>query len=218
MLLHNKILQEDAAAFSFDTCFSMDMKPYLKPVEFAPNEIILHTNEMPEHLLLLRRGLAKIYISQPNGRLSLTRFVHAPDLIGALELVGAQQTAEETRAVSTCRCLALPLTECRSLLLGDTIFLRCLCQFLGRQNIADSETYARNQTYPLENRLAAFMLLTAHDHLYTQRHMEAAEYLGVTYRHLLYVIAHFTAEGFLTKTPHGYAVTNEAALQQLAEV
>ena len=126
MLLHNKMLQEDAAPFSFDTCFSMDMKPYLKPVEFAPNEIILHTNEMPEHLLLLRRGLAKIYISQPNGRLSLTRFVHAPDFIGALELVGAQQTAEETRAVSTCRCLALPLTECRSRLLGDTIFLRCL--------------------------------------------------------------------------------------------
>ena len=217
MLLDYKTLHKDAAAFSFDTCFSIDIKPYLKPVEFTPNEIILHTNETPDHLLLMRRGLAKIYISQPNGRLSLTRFMHAPAFIGALELVGSQQTAEETRAVSTCRCLSLPLSECRSLLLGDTVFLRALCRFLGRQSIADSETYARNQTYPLENRLAAFILLTAHNRLYTQRHMEAAEYLGVTYRHLLYVIAHFTAEGLITKTPHGYAVTNEAALQQLAE-
>ena len=42
--------------------------------------------------------------------------------------------------------------------------------------------------------------------MYREQHTEAAEYLGVTYRHLLYVLAEFVKEGILEKTKTGYRI------------
>ena len=44
---------------------------------------------------------------------------------------------------------------------------------------------------------------------------EAAEDLGVTYRHLLYVLADFRKRGILEKTPQGYRVRDMEALEEL---
>ena len=197
--------------------FSPELLPYLKQLEFSPNEIIFHINEKPASLLLLCKGTAKKYISQANAKMPLVQLLQAPDYIGALEFVGAQQTSEEIRAVTTCHCLEIPLEKCRRQLLADTAFLRQLCCMLGKRNAETTETYAYNQTYPLENRLARFILHHLHGDLYTARQMDAAEYLGTSYRHLLHVMAHFIEQGILKKTPYGYAVTNSALLQELAE-
>ena len=52
--------------------------------------------------------------------------------------------------------------------------------------------------------------------MYREKHTEVSEYLGVTYRHLLYVLADFVKKGFLKKTPQGYEITDMNALQKLA--
>jgi CRP/FNR family putative post-exponential-phase nitrogen-starvation transcriptional regulator len=45
-----------------------------------------------------------------------------------------------------------------------------------------------------------------------------AEYLGVTYRHLLYVIARFVKQGILEKSKQGYTIKNESALRKIATI
>lgn len=40
--------------------------------------------------------------------------------------------------------------------------------------------------------------------------------MGVSYRHLLYVIAQFTQDGVLIKQKSGYIITNKSALTALA--
>lgn len=44
-----------------------------------------------------------------------------------------------------------------------------------------------------------------------------AEYLGVTYRHLLYVLAGFVKRGIVKKTPQGYHNENIKILREIAE-
>ena len=50
-----------------------------------------------------------------------------------------------------------------------------------------------------------------------ERHTEAADFLGVTYRHLLYVLADFVKRGYLKKTEQGYYVQDLIALRKIAE-
>ena len=65
-------------------------------------------------------------------------------------------------------------------------------------------------------RLADFILQTASGGYYRERHTEVAEYLGVTYRHLLYVLADFVKKGLVKKTPQGYHMENVQALRAIA--
>ena len=45
---------------------------------------------------------------------------------------------------------------------------------------------------------------------------EIAEYLGVTYRHLLYVISDFVKQGILRKTAQGYQILRPDQLRLLS--
>jgi CRP/FNR family putative post-exponential-phase nitrogen-starvation transcriptional regulator len=76
---------------------------------------------------------------------------------------------------------------------------------------------AETKTYPLTNRLASFILLAAPNGHYKEMHGNAAEYLGVSYRHLLFVLAEFVQKGYLEKTNKGYQVTNKKALVKLSK-
>lgn len=82
--------------------------------------------------------------------------------------------------------------------------------------VGNTYNYSRNQSYPLDVRLANFILLTSQNGYYREKHTESSEFLGVTYRHLLYVLADFVKRGILTKTNSGYYISNLAALQKLA--
>ena len=75
-----------------------------------------------------------------------------------------------------------------------------------------------NLCYSLETRLANFILTTSHNGIYREKHTEVAEYLGVTYRHLLYVIAKFVKQGILEKSKQGYFIQNENLLREIATI
>lgn len=47
-------------------------------------------------------------------------------------------------------------------------------------------------------------------------HTNASDYLGVSYRHLLYVLADFVEKKYLSKSINGYQIINKDALIQLA--
>ncbi len=64
--------------------------------------------------------------------------------------------------------------------------------------------------------MAAFILLTQLSDIYHEKHTQAAEYMGVSCRHLLYVIAQFTRDGLLEKQKGGYVISNKKALTALA--
>ena len=77
--------------------------------------------------------------------------------------------------------------------------------------------YTQNQAYPLENRLAAFIQLSADQGVYKEKHTEICEYLGVSYRHLLYVLAQFCEEKILEKHKTSYHIIDDKRLAQLAQ-
>ncbi|WP_404856015.1 helix-turn-helix domain-containing protein, partial [Escherichia coli] len=87
---------------------------------------------------------------------------------------------------------------------------------LSHKNYRNIVSLTQNQSFPLVNRLAAFILLSQEGDLYHEKHTQAAEYLGVSYRHLLYVLAQFIHDGLLIKSKKGYLIKNRKQLSGLA--
>lgn len=196
--------------------FGFDIRPYLSVVKFDSDDRIMNEGEKPAYLYYLTEGRAKLFLSHENGRVSLINFLDAPCFMGEMELLGAQETANGITAITPCICYAIRVDECREKLLNDTAFLRYLCLFLSRKAIGNTANYSKNQSYPLENRLANFILLTMRGRYYREKHTEVSEFLGVTYRHLLYVLAGFVKQGLLTRTKSGYYVENMKEMKKMA--
>ncbi|MDO4321852.1 MAG: transcriptional regulator YeiL [Lachnospiraceae bacterium] len=196
--------------------FSFDIRPFLSVVKFDSGERLLREGEKPEALYYLLEGRAKLFLSHENGRVSLINFLEAPCFIGEMELIGAMEAARGVTAILPCICCVIQVRDCRDKLLSDTRFLQRLCLFLGQKAISNTDNYSRNQSYPLQARLADFILMTAQNGIYRERHTEVSEFLGVTYRHLLYVLADFVKQGLLQKTKQGYRIADKGRLQELA--
>lgn len=202
----------DATLLSY---FSFDVRPYLKEGRFAPGEVIISENEFPHTLYYLTEGRVKFHTTHANGKISIMRFGQAPFFLGEMELLDPTVPARGATAITPCACYMIDTTQCREKLLADARFLRHICLFLCERNRSTVSHYTQSVAYPLQNRLAAFLLLTARSGVYRERHTEAAEYLGVSYRHYLYVLADFCKKGYLQKTPQGYLLRDRDALHAL---
>ena len=212
-----KTLEDYYQRFPLSDYFSFNIVPYLSVVRFGSEENVLEEGEYPEFLYYLMDGRAKLFLSHGNGRISLINFLNAPCFIGEMELLGAQETANGVTAITPCTCYAIPIEPCKDKLLNDAKFLRHLCLFVSQKAIGNTYNYAKNQSYPLQVRLANFILLTSYNQMYREKHTEAAEFLGVSYRHLLYVLADFVKRRLLEKTAQGYYIQDLNTLRKIAE-
>ncbi|MEL4013705.1 transcriptional regulator YeiL [Dryocola clanedunensis] len=201
----------------YKALFSTEVVNDARLFHVEAGDFIVREGHQPLFLFYLVRGRARLYATQPNGRVSLIDFFAAPCFVGEIELVNQGHEPRDVQAIEECWCLALPMKSYRPLLLGDTLFLRNLCVALSQKNYRNIVSLTQNQSFPLVNRLAAFILLTQSGDVYDEKHTQAAEYMGVTYRHLLFVIAQLTREGLLQKQKSGYAIRNRKALVALAE-
>lgn len=195
--------------------FSFDITPYARQQVYSSGGVIFAEWQQTSQLLYLVEGRAKCAMSHANGRVTALDFVQGPCFLGEMELLGVQEDTSAVTALTDCLCWVIDLTGCREKLLADPVFLRELCILSSEKTIRISTAAARNQIYPLKNRLATFLLNTQRQGLYGEPHTEAAAYLGVSYRHLLYVLAGFVKEGLLEKTLQGYRILDRPGLEAL---
>lgn len=195
--------------------FDFDVRHYLKLFEFEAEEHIFKEGTKPNYLYYLIEGKAKLYLTHANGKVSLINFITSPSFLGEMELLEAQKTANAIKATSKCICYGIDINACKTQLLSDVKFLNYLCAFLSKKAIANTSNYTKNQSYTLENRLANFILMTSHENIYREKHTEASEYLGVSYRHFLYVLSAFCQEGILKREAYGYRIID---LKRLTEI
>jgi CRP-like cAMP-binding protein len=57
----------------------------------------------------------------------------------------------------------------------------------------------KQQAFNLQYRLAELLLIICADDTYEERHIEIAEYLGVSYRHLLHTFTQFKEKELITQ-------------------
>lgn len=196
--------------------FSFDISPFVTKRKYDAGDCIFEEGIELDELIFLEEGRAKCCSLNENGTINLLTFMNAPYLLGSLELLEVQKTANGVIAISHCTCSVINLSACKDQVMNDVKFLRYMCIEVGRMAVNNSSLITLMQSYPLKNRLATYLLQVQFEGVYAGPHTEASAYLGVTYRHLLHVLAQFVDEGILEKRNHLYKIIDMNRLKDLS--
>jgi CRP/FNR family transcriptional regulator, putaive post-exponential-phase nitrogen-starvation regulator len=198
--------------------FSFQVEEYIEVREYKRDEWIIQEGMRPDFLFYVLEGKAKIYVTHQNGKVSLINFINTNDYIGEMELLNDEYYTKGIQALTKTICFALPFRHYRDLLLEDAKFLRELTKFLSLKATKMSAKYTQSLAFPLENRLADFILQTADEGIYKEKHVMVCDYLGISYRHLLHVLSQFCEKNYLQKEGRNYKINQYQSLLGLAEV
>lgn len=185
-------------------CNQMEVEVY------DPQEPIISFNRPIEKLRYLVKGKAKITLVHENGNQSIVHFVKPEEFIGELTFLEIEKQHKNIIALCECTFMSVPMELAKEVLTKDPDFLFSLSQFIGQKMLYRTHFSSKNQNYELKNRLAAYMLMSEHEGMYTEKHTETAEYLGVSYRHLLHTLKAFSEAGLIEKKGKGYAIHKES--------
>ena len=166
---------------------------------YSNKEWIHHAGTPLNFLYVLLQGKAKIVKIEENGKQSILQFLTAGDFIGELSLVQAETDTKDIRSMGETICLAIPFTYAEQQLLNDNQFLRMISQYIGKKVLSRTEQATRNQHFAFDYRLARLLLEIVVNDTYDQKHTEIAEYLGISYRHLLHTWHQFYEQGLASK-------------------
>lgn len=199
----------------FQQLFSTSLPEIAHLEVFQPAEKIIQIDQGTETLYILLKGKAKIYMIHEDGKQSIIQFIQRGELIGELSLLGVEEHTKDVVAQEMCTCLAIPLTKQRENLLNDLHFSQQLNVYLAKKLLSRTERFSEGLNYPLLNRLAAFILYTENDGEYREKHTEVAEYLSVSYRHLIHTFQQLVEMELIVKDKPTYHIIKRTKLEAL---
>lgn len=204
--------------YSISHLFSFPIEKFIEVHEYKRDEWIIREGMRPDFLFYVIEGKAKIYVTHQNGKVSVINFINAQEYIGEMELLNEVYYTKGIQTSTKTICFAIPFHQCRTQMLEDATFLRELTKFLSVKATKMAAKYSQSLAFPLENRLADFIMQTAHEDVYKEKHVTVCDFLGVSYRHLLHVFAQFCDKGYLKKEGHQYRIQQYHKLNELSVI
>lgn len=205
--------------------FSKDIRPYMELVLFKKNEHICREGDDIKSLMFFVDGKAKVYTSLHNGKSLLLCFYQDFTMLGDVELFIRQPASSSIQAIEDSYCFAVSMEYVRSHLLNDPGFLCSAGRSLSSKLNRCSKNSSINLLYPLENRLASYILATgqrisgdkgANTIEFKGNLTEISELLGTSYRHLMRTLNILMQKGAMIKKPSCYEVIDEVILKKMA--
>lgn len=213
--IHNKkAMEEYVLKYNINDMFTMDMRPFMELLLFKKGEYICRDNEKLNYLFFFVDGKAKVYSTLSNGKSLLLCFYQGFKVLGDLEMINSEPASTNVHVIEDTYCIGIPTEKVNSCLLDDAKFLRYICNSLGEKLNRCSKNSSINLLYPLENRLASYILATGED--LDESLTEISELLGTSYRHLLRTLNNMCQKGLIKKNNSGFEIIDKKVLTKLA--
>lgn len=183
---------------------------------FRAGEYLYMEGKTAGYILILLDGSCKVFKTLENGKTVMLCSYQDFQILGEFELFGDPIAKTNVQALKDTYCLAISVPEHSGLLLSDNQFLQFVCRRacakLDRNNIS----MATNLLYPLEQRLAGYILIMQDHGSFSTHYGMLAEYMGCSLRHLLRTFRTLCDKQILQKAPAGYLLKDIRALEMLA--
>ncbi|MGB3366480.1 MAG: cyclic nucleotide-binding domain-containing protein [Acidaminobacteraceae bacterium] len=210
--------------YEISSLFDNDLTPYFDIHKFKKGESITKTDEPIEFFYFLVDGKAKIYKLLKNGKSLLMKFFTPLEVIGEIELIEEINANSNIDAISDCILIAIEMDTLRRFASDDIKFLKFLNKHLVVKLKEFSLSSSINQLYPLESRLASYILTTSSDGpaskfiegISTNKLTEMADLLGTSYRHLNRTLKNLQDSGLIQKKRTAIIITDKDTLEELA--
>ncbi len=197
--------------------FSFDILPYIQIVEYDKGEYIIRPTDSLTHIFYLIKGTAKLYEFHKNGRQSLINFFTPPSFFGIPEFFELNKRPFPLVAHIPCLCIEVDTQRCRTQLLQDAQFLQFCCSIAFRQNVLQNRRYMHLTSSPSRNNFASCLILLQNNGILSFTYTDLAEYLAISYRHLMRLISEMCEEQIIERTPKGIKILDWDKIYSLAE-
>ena len=215
-IMDQKVIRRILRTSEFQKYFSMDIKDKTHLFLAKANEHIFEEGESAQWLLYMTSGRAKLRSTSANGKTTLLDFPKAPWFLGEIELLGTCANTLEVKCLEDSLMLGISVKEYGDDLLNDNLFLRSMCSCIAMKETQRVADLMNQREFSLKNRLADFILRCSVQDQYKERNADAAEYLGVSYRHLQEVMSELVEQKLIAKDKRTYTICNRSALEKLA--
>jgi len=205
--------------------FEIDMKKYMEIHSFPKGSHLVKTSQPMDYFYFFIEGKIKVYTVLKNGKSLLFRLYKPLSIIGDVEFIDFRTANSNIEAINECQCIGISMSNIRKYAVNDPTFLKCMCTSLGKKFISSSIASSINILYPLENRLASYLLAITPENsqnskldggIITDKFTEMADLLGTSYRHLIRTINKLCTENIIRKERNSIVILNIASLEKLA--
>ncbi|WP_434798584.1 cyclic nucleotide-binding domain-containing protein [Terrisporobacter vanillatitrophus] len=223
IILNDKIkLSYYISKFQINGIFTKNIEKYMELHYFKKGSHICVKGDRLDYFYFFVKGRAKVYISTPNGKSLLIRFYSPLQVIGDVEVTCNENADCNIQAIEDCLCVGVPLHIVHEISTYDPKFLSFVCKHLSSKLTSTSASTSLNVLYPLENRLASYLLalypndLTPEDKIVTDNFTQLSELLGSDYRHFLRVVDKLCSKNIIKKEKRSLVIVDRVALNNLA--
>jgi CRP/FNR family transcriptional regulator, putaive post-exponential-phase nitrogen-starvation regulator len=212
-------LKDYVKRYALDELLSVDLVESLRLVRRNPGELIIRAGDPVTDLLFFVEGKSKVFRTMDNGQNLLASFFRPFDVLGEVELFARDSYALNVEAITETICLGLPVGAIRKAADRNCRLFMYLCGRLGEKLAERNIAEAINLRYPVENRLASYLLASLDADGWipgTDDLGELADFLGASYRQLARVVRRFREEGILDGRRGRIRVLDARKLEPLA--
>ncbi|MCM3572355.1 cyclic nucleotide-binding domain-containing protein [Mesobacillus subterraneus] len=212
-------------SYKVETLFTDEIIPYLNLFEFQKGEQICSQGEPVEYLYILVKGKVKIFTTSEEGKTLILSFKTPIEVIGDIEYVQEIDTINTVEAVSSVVMIGVRQTVVRRFLKDHSPFLQFLLKIIARKFYIKSQFMRHNILYPVETRLASYLVSVAYDEnealvngkVSTSNLTDIANLIGTSYRHLNRVIKDFCIKGMVERNNGAIVIKDLEGLKSLAK-
>ena len=205
--------------YALDRLLSSELVAALRPLRRGPGELVIRSGEPAKSLLFFVEGRVKAYSTMDNGHSVLASFYRPFDVIGEAALFASEHYALNVEAIAPSVFLGLSVAAIKKAADRNCRLFMYLCGRLGAKLTDRMAAESINLRYPVENRLASYLVATADGEgwvLGTDDLGELADFIGASYRQLARVVRSFRDQGILDKARGRIRVLDARKLGPLA--
>lgn len=217
-------LEKYIRLFGLDAIFDLDVLLCMELRRFEKGELICKSSAELRHMYFLVAGKVKISSFPENGKSLLLCFNKPLSILGDVEFLNQFQVRCNVESVTETRLIVVAFEDLNRFAYDNPRFLRFIIQNLSDKLYRSSISASINLLYPLEKRLAGYLLSISSDEnnlpcgndIMNLKMTEIACFFGTSYRHLNRVINSLILKNVLKKVKGEITITDFQKLKELS--
>jgi len=197
-------------------CLSKEAYEQMHFCRFQTGEYLFREGKEWDYLYIILDGNCKVFRTLENGKTLLVCCYQDIQLLGEFEIFGDSVAKTNIQALKETYCLAISARRHKALLMSDNQFLQFACSQICEKIERNNRNTGINLLYPLEKRLAGYILIMQNEDVFSGNYTMLAEYLGCSHRHLLRTFHMLCDKNLLEKRNTAYWIKDKNALERLA--
>lgn len=210
--------------YQLEAVFHEPLRPHMTLCHFEKCELICREGETSEFLYVLVEGKVKIFTTSPQDKTLVLCFKTPLEVVGDIEYVRESNIVNTVQAVSPVVMLRIHYQWLAELASDYAPLLKFLLKIISHKFYIDSNFSNFNLMYPVEVRLASYLLSISTEEAGTVVHEELdafnltdiANLIGTSYRHLNRVIQKLCADGLIMRDQGFIMVKDRVGLAEVA--